>query len=445
MMRVVVGWLITALMLFGFSPTRSIQAEEAAIPSTLQDYVHQPDESFAWKLNGKSEQVLGTIYDVELTSQTWQNIVWKHAFMIYEPTTLRHREQVLLFITGGGNLNKPKAEEQQMGLMLATLAGARVAMLHQVPNQPLFGNRVEDDLITETLLRYLETGDKTWPLLFPMVKSAVRAMDAVEQIGRDQKWDAPIKSFVVTGASKRGWTTWLSAAADKRVIGIAPIVIDTLNFQKQMDYQLETWGQYSEQIIDYSSKGLIKKMQDEKTDPLWRWLDPYTYRSRLTLPKLIVNGTNDRYWTVDALNNYWDDLAGPKFIHYVSNAGHNLKNSTGGREAALATLAVFFDYVVTNKPLPTLSWKHDDTDATCRLTITVKPEPVSVRLWTTGSSTKDFRNSKWESQTLNAKPGGEFVGDHPKPAGGHIALFGDAQFTSPTGIVFTLSTQIRRE
>ena len=117
----------------------SLRADDS-IPTALQDYVSKPDDSFAWKLIGKSEQELGAIYDIELTSQTWQGLVWKHVLMVYEPKTLRHREQVLLFITGGGNLNKPKAEEQQMGLLLATMAGARVAMLHQVPNQPLFGN-----------------------------------------------------------------------------------------------------------------------------------------------------------------------------------------------------------------------------------------------------------------------------------------------------------------
>lgn len=445
MSRVITGWMFAVAMLFAMANASNARAEDVAIPTALQEYVAKPDDSFGWKLIGKSEQALGSIYDVELTSQTWQGIVWKHVFMIYEPKTLRHREHALLFVTGGANLNKPRAEEQQMGLMLAQLAGARVAMLHQVPNQPLFGNRFEDDLITETLLKYLETGDKSWPLLFPMVKSAVRGMDAVEQIGRDQKWEAPIKSFVVTGASKRGWTTWLSAVADKRVVGIAPIVIDTLNFQKQMDYQLETWGKYSEQIHDYESKGLIQKMRDDRTAPLWSWLDPHTYRSQLTLPKLIVNGTNDRYWTVDALNNYWDDLSGPKFIHYVTNAGHNLKNPNGGREAALATLAGFFDHVAADRPLPTLTWKHSDGDGLCRLTITSKPEPLSVRLWTAGSSTKDFRESRWESKTLTAKPNGEFIGELPNPAGGHIALFGDAQFTTPSGTVFTLSTQIRRE
>lgn len=419
-----------------------VRADDS-IPTALQDYVRKPDDSFAWKLIGKSEQPLGAIYDIELTSQTWQGLVWKHVLMVYEPKALRHREHALLFITGGGNLNKPKADEQQMGLLLATMAGARVAMLHQVPNQPLFGNRVEDDLITETFLKFLETGDKSWPLLFPMVKSAVKAMDAVEQISK-RDWDKPVKSFVVTGASKRGWTTWLSATVDPRIVGIAPIVIDTLNFQKQMDYQIETWGQYSEQIVDYSSKGLIKRMQDDPSAPLWHWVDPFTYRSKLSLPKLIINGTNDRYWTVDALNNYWADLDGHKFIHYVPNAGHNLKGAPGSREAALATLAAFFEHVVLSKALPVITWAHQEVDQKHRLTISTDSDPVAVKLWSATSTTKDFRQAKWSSSQLKGTKN-SFVGEVAKPDEGHSALFGEVLFQMPTGTVYSFSTQLKRD
>ena len=54
-------------------------------------------------------------------------------------------------------------------------------------------------------------------------------------------------------------------------------------------------------------------------------VDPYTYRDRLTKPKLLINGTNDRYWTLDALDLYWDELKGPKYVVELPNAGHGLK------------------------------------------------------------------------------------------------------------------------
>jgi len=221
------------------------------VPSALQDYVGRSDPEFSWKVRGKKETSLGRVWEVDLTSQKWQGIVWKHTLLVFEPPTVRFPNQAILFITGGRTGGQPKDENFVIGFKLAELAQARVAMLHQVPNQPLFDNRKEDDLITETWLRFLASGDVTWVLQLPMVKSAVRAMDAVQALAKAE-WNGAIEGFVVTGASKRGWTTWLTAVADKRAVAIAPMVIDMLNLRQQMKYQLETWGRYSEQIDDYS-------------------------------------------------------------------------------------------------------------------------------------------------------------------------------------------------
>ena len=154
--------------------------------------------------------------------------------------------------------------------------------------------------------------------------------------------------------------------ADKRVAGIAPIVIDTLNFRPQMKHQKETWGRTASRSPTTRSKGLVDVMEKQPEIPLWRWVDPYTYRSQLTLPKLLINGTNDRYWVIDAMNLYWDDLVGEKHVLYVPNAGHGLD---GGKENALTTLAVFAQHVAMQKPLPDLTWKHDDDGDQMRLVV----------------------------------------------------------------------------
>ena len=67
---------------------------------------------------------------------------------------------------------------------------------------------------------------------------------------------------------------------------------------------------------------------------LWKMVDPWVYREKITIPKLIINGANDPYWPLDALNSYWDDLKGDKWLLYVPNAGHDLREPRQGRQAA---------------------------------------------------------------------------------------------------------------
>src|SRR5262245_65524261 len=103
-----------------------------------------------------------------------------------------------------------------------------VAELRMVPNQPLVfagetQGRVEDSFIAYTWDKFLRTGDEKWPARLPMTKAAVRAMDSVTAFcATPQGGGSKIDQFVISGGSKRGWTTWTTAAVDKRVIAIIP-------------------------------------------------------------------------------------------------------------------------------------------------------------------------------------------------------------------------------
>jgi PhoPQ-activated pathogenicity-related protein len=404
-----------------------LSAEETAIPDALDRYVERPDNSFRWKKLKETETTLGTVHHLHLVSQTWHDIVWEHALTVYEPTRIEHGKHMLLFVSGGSTGRKPDRDDMELGLKLANGCGACVAFLPQVPNQPLLGNRREDDLITETWLRYLDTGDETWPLLFPMVKSAVKAMDALEQFSA-QGLDQKAEKFVITGASKRGWTSWLTPAADSRVVATAPIVIDVLNFMAQMKNQQATWGKYSEQIVDYTSKGLVKTSEDEESErekKLRIMMDPWTYRSRLTLPKLMIVGTNDPYWVVDAMNIYWKDLEGPKYVLQIPNADHGLD---GGREHALNTLAMFFQHVAGGKPMPKFTWNVQPGNPSWTLSLNSEDSIQQVKLWKATSPTLDFRKAEWTSEELK-HDGNQVSGKVVLPTNGdHIAMFAEVTF-----------------
>lgn len=412
-----------------------------APPHELTEYLRRPEPDFSWAVTERSQLGTVNVTRLKLHSQRWHSGVWEHSLTVFVPEGRKHAEHMLLFVTGGKVGQPPKPEDMLLGTMLAQQCSAGVAVLHQVPNQPLMGNRVEDDLITETWLKFLETGDPTWPLLFPMVKSAVKAMDALEQFAEQEKMPR-IKGFVVTGASKRGWTSWLTAAGDPRVIASAPMVIDTLNFPKQMKKQKETWGFYSEQIADYTRKNLVREEgepRSERETALWRMMDPFSYRQAIRQPKLMIIGANDRYWTLDAMNVYWHDLVGPKHVLRLPNAGHNLNP---GRELAVSTLAVFFRHSVMGKTLPDMHWDQESGDGHVKLTVTAGKDanPERVLLWTTTATTPDFRMSTWSSteMTLTADKT-KYSGRVEKPTSGHIALYGEAQFVHDE-LPFSLST-----
>ena len=431
--------------------TASAVAEEA-VPRAAADpegalarYVARPEPAYGWTLVETGEAGGMTVHRLELTSQTWQGVVWKHVLHVYEPRDLKFPRHVTLFVSGGSGLRPPGIDEQLVAVGLANLSGGRVALLKHVPNQPLLGGRREDDLITETWLQYLKTGDETWPLLFPMVKSAVKAMDAVQELGVKRAWKEPVERFVVTGASKRGWTSWLTAAADPRVAATAPVVIDTLNFRAQMKYQLESWGRYSEQIDDYTSKGLVRTTGEEtpREAALRTMMDPYGYRAQLAVPKLVINGTNDRYWVVDAARNYWDDLEGPKNVLELPNAGHGLDAQLPQATAAVAAL---FRRVASGGTLPEVTWEFGEEEGDRRLAVSSDPPAKSARLWTSTSATNDFRESEWTDAAMPGQ-GGRFAATIPAAGSGGVAAFGELRFVDTTidpPLSYSLTTIVRR-
>jgi PhoPQ-activated pathogenicity-related protein len=406
----------------------------------LHEYVAAKDPAFAWSLKEKIASPTGVIYDLHLVSQVWQGIKWEHQLQIYEPSGVAPNATMFLYNTGG----QAKPETIHFGMDLAKRMGAPVAFLYHIPNQPLLGDRKEDALIAETFVRFLNTRDENWPLLFPMVKSVVKAMDTVQAFSK-KAWDKPVEHFIICGASKRGWTTWLTGVADPRVTAIAPMVIDTLNMRVQSKHQKEVFGAYSDEIDDYTSRGLVPIPDTPLANRLWKMVDPYTYRDRLLMPKLLVLGSNDPYWSSDALNLYWDGLTGLKWVCYVPNAGHDLKehheNGSEDRERAIGALAAYGRSRISGKEMPRLTWKHSDDGTKALLTIDAEPAPSGARLWVANAPTQDFRKSAWTAQSVSINQR-KVRGEVSLPTEGCRAFYGELDYDLD-GLRYHLSTQLR--
>lgn len=405
--------------------------------SALQDYVSEPEAAYEWYAHSRQTIDGVTLYELDLVSQEWHEITWRHRLNILLPEDSAASETALLFITGSGG---GRQEIQQLAPIAQRLQ-VPIAILHDVPNQPILGGLREDAAIAQTFLTFLETNDPTVPLLVPMVKSAVQAMDAVNDFWQ-QFADGNELGFVISGGSKRGWTTWLTAAIDPRVKAIAPIVYDNLDLPAQMEHQLAVWGAYSPQIGDYTRYDLQAQLDSPQGRALVDIVDPFAYRDQIRLPKMIIQGTNDPYWPVDALNLYYPELYGPTYIVYIPNAGHGLEDITRAQEG----IASLIEADRRNQPLPAFTWQYQrESDG---LTLTTEAEHAQqIRYWVADSPTRDFREAEWrplhEHSRLTSGDGGLTTATAllALPETGYRAVFAEAAFDF-FGIPLHLSTQI---
>jgi PhoPQ-activated pathogenicity-related protein len=443
---------IAAVLLAWLALAPGARPAEPALPkkTPLDDYIAKPDPTYSWKLVKTIPGDGCTTFVVDLKSQSWRKspevdrAVWQHWLVIVKPARVKH-DTALLLIGGGKNGG---AAPEQPGAQLTFLAqgtGAVVAELRQVPNQPLTFDedgqpRSEDDLIASRWVKYLDTGDPTWLPRLAMVKSAVRAMDAVtEMLAGEQGGKTAIKKFVVAGGSKRGWTTWLTGAVDPRVAAVIPIVIDAVNVRACSTHHFCAYGFWAPALGDYSRHKIYERADTPRYAELLKIEDPWFYRHRLTVPKFIVNAAGDQYFLPDSARFSFDDLPGVKYLRYIPNANHSLK----GSDAADSILA-FCKGVLAGATLPKFSWKLQE-DGSLRVQTDTKPQEIN--LWqATNPRARDFRleaiGPAYKKATLPAREGGVCVARVEKPAAGWTAFFVELVFDSGEIIPYKFTTQV---
>ena len=404
-------------------------------PTSLDRYVAKPDPAYGWTLVSTIKGPGYVTYVIRLTSQTWRTAaevdqpVWKHWLTIVVPDKAVPGKALLYL--DGGNDNDPaptKPSDRQAKIALETHGIS--AELHMVPNQPLHFtdsptvNRSEDGLIAYSRVKAMATGDDEWLVRSAMVKSGVKAMDAMQEfLKSDAGGKLKVDQFVISGGSKRGWTAWLVAAVDKRVIAAMPIVIDALNSEVVMRHQLEAYGQFGSALDDYVKAGLIpSKIGTPAYAHVIAVEDPFSYRARpqMKMPKYEINASGDQFFLPDNSQFYYPDLPEEKRIRYVPNARHNL-----GESDAQESMSAFYYAILSNTPRPRYGWAKGK-DGT--LVVTAKDKPVEVNLWqATNPKARDFRKdvigNAYVKTTLSPEKNGTYVGRVAKPPAGFTAFF----------------------
>lgn len=437
------------------SPAPSAELTAPNPPNVLDAYVARPDPSFAWKVEKtyRGPGYRGAV--LELTSQTWldasktDRTVWKHWLRVTIPDQVT-TNKAFLFIGGGSNDRAaPDNPSENMAKMAVDTASV-VAELGQVPNQPmrLAGStdvpRTEDDIIAYLQARYDAEKDPEALVRLPMVKSGTAAMTAVQQyLASEAGGNRTIDGFVVSGGSKRGWTSWLVGLLDERVVGMIPIVINVLDVNGTTRHHWQTMGYFSPALEDYVNHKLIPfEIGSPRLEAVNAIEDPLNYRGRprMKIPKFIINAVGDEYFPPDNTKFSYPLLPASKQLRMLPNSKH----STSGTDIG-ESMTAWYDAVIRNRPVPEYSWTVRDDGA-----IVVRPgaKPSQVLLWQgTNPDARDFRvdvigDKAFTSTPLQPDAEGRYVASVPKPAQGFTAYFVEMTYPSGTKYPFKFTTEV---
>ncbi|CAI5503950.1 unnamed protein product, partial [Closterium sp. Naga37s-1] len=280
-----------------------------------------------------------TGYVLLVRTQRWLNqsvtnrFYWWHHVTLIVPDNLSSASKGLVLLFVGAGWNDHGRDDRRYTIPDTTDVYIHVAaplvvdlgmmgvMVHQQPMMPITFH-VAPPGVTRSMSQELQEEEITaftmgmalydpstpeWPIFMPMAKSLVRAMDAVQLAARQMLPHVPVEAFVSVGASKRAHLAWLSAALDKRVVAFIAYGYDLINLQPNLQHLLDSVGAVPILGRFYVDYNLTHFLHSPLLPPLLSYTDPYFFRERLTMPKLLISASNDEFFFMDDSYLYFND------------------------------------------------------------------------------------------------------------------------------------------
>jgi len=420
----------------------------------FETYLAETHHAYSYELQSTIDGDSYTAYVIRMVSQEWltEDLVneteWWHWLTIVVPDEVEYTTG-MLWIGGGTNYSEMPDSPHPIVLEPALATNSVTVFLHNVPFQPIsfhgdrLEQRYEDDLIAYGWRKFLESGakdeDAYWLSRLPMTAAAARAMDTVTDFTL-QNNNLEINQYMVSGASKRGWTAWTTAIFDDRVVAAAPMVIDLLNMLPSFEHHWQAYGEWSPAISEYEDERIMDWQYSEEYERLRELVDPYSYLDRLDMPKFIINAASDEFFLPDSWQFYWNDLPGEKYLRYVPNTGHSL-SGTDVPESLIA----FYNHILNDNKLPRFDWEASENGF--RIQLDPDNLPDDLMLWSAhNQNDRDFRlyviDRIWLAEGLDIPEEGELFVDINKPSSGFTAWFVEAVYNSDSSFPIKQTTGV---
>ena len=414
------------LILFNFTACSEKVEHSQRVPIDQLIAYTQDRKDFSYQLYDSLAVERATLYRIKMNSGKWlsdaevNEPLWWHWVDIVVPDTI-DSHTALLFI-GPGSKEDTQQYLDSLSIQKAIETRSIISHVSNIPFQPLrfIGTdsieRYEDNLIAYGWDQFLTKGandeDREWLARFPMTRAVVRAMDVVQEFTKSEPY--AVSDFFISGASKRGWTTWTTAAVDSRVIGMAPVVIDLLNIVPSFEHHYRLYGDWSPAVQDYVDFNIMDWMRTPAFKKLLSYVEPYEFKERFKMPKLIINGTIDEFFATDSWKFYWDALPGNNYLQYVPNGNHGLLGSY-----QTPTIFSFYDRLIHSKALPKMEWEVKEGI----FNLSIDPNiPYQINLWTCKNpKARDFRiwevGRSWKRETIALNSSGDYQIKAPEGEG----------------------------
>jgi PhoPQ-activated pathogenicity-related protein len=366
-------------------------------------------------------------------------------------------------------------EYLQLGATIADKTGVIVIVIYQIPNchivypsDPTQKRRSEDAMIAWAWRQYIDDPHHRaeWLPRLPMVKAGFACMKAVEEYvatrpapllaaleaarrsphaagnsavaatadaareaGMVELSKAPselagavtrpspaadgfnITGWVVGGASKRGWTTWMVGAVDPaacswcpKVVGLTPLVpiVPFLNHSVHM--QRRSLGGFTFAFRDYLEAGVLHHMDTDVFAGAMAVVDPGHYRTRLAaLPKLAVVSSDDEFMQLDWTGAFvtpngtetgWTRLPGETHLSIIPNSEHSLATGIIVVVETVTSFVASLDAGDGAARRPSFTYTRNAADGALTVTVPaggMQPSRVVLRHAQTLSKRRDFR------------------------------------------------------
>ncbi|MGE8112575.1 PhoPQ-activated pathogenicity-related family protein [Pseudomonas sp. NPDC086566] len=388
---------------------------------------------------------------LQMVSQVWEPAPvveprrWEHDVELHIPRNALPGKALLVVNNGvrHGPAQTPDYTREALR-EVALKSQMAVVMISDAPNQYVNFSDVdkplrEDDAVAHTWAHSLRGAAPELPLHVPMAAAASRAMDLAEQ--ELTKQGLAVDRFIISGASKRGWSAWLTALADERVMAIVPAVIDVADTSDMLAGLRKRYGGHWPLALgSYQQAGVLQQLGTPAFERLMAMMDPMQYLNeegqRLAIPKYLVSASGDDFFAPDPVTDYQQRLPGQTSLRVLPNSDHG-----GVRQQVVSTLVPAVTRLRDGKPLPSV--QVTDGGQPGLMAVNFSEPPVAVRVWTASNSQdRDFRYAcgvRYQSETL--VPQQYLTLQRTAPATGWQAQFVEATFadgfvaTSPVSVL----------